>query len=141
MIRTQTVWPQSLVFIPTTCFLFSRKDDIYFVNLVSRHERQKGFVSVIHPNFLSLTVKGLRFYIRLAEFCQENMMVIANMLFQQPKISTHGHHCMVNAEIILIMFLAAKDGKALKSAKTRPGVDCGSDQELLIAKFWLKLRK
>ena len=48
---------------------------------------------------------------------------------------------MVNAEIILIMFLAAKDGKALKSAKTTPGVDCGSDQELLISKFRLKLKE
>ena len=27
------------------------------------------------------------------------------------------------------------------SAKTRPGVDCGLDHELLIAKFKLKLRK
>ena len=28
-----------------------------------------------------------------------------------------------------------------KSAKTRPGADCGSDHELLIAKFKLKLKK
>ena len=28
-----------------------------------------------------------------------------------------------------------------KSAKTRPGTDCGSDHELLIAKFRLKLKK
>ena len=27
------------------------------------------------------------------------------------------------------------------SAKTRPGVDCGSDHELLIAKFRLKFKK
>ena len=30
---------------------------------------------------------------------------------------------------------------AIQSAKTRPGADCGSDQELLIAKFRLKLKK
>ena len=29
----------------------------------------------------------------------------------------------------------------MKSAKTRPGADCGSDHELLIAKFRLKLKK
>ena len=29
----------------------------------------------------------------------------------------------------------------IQSAKTRPGADCGSDHELLIAKFRLKLRK
>ena len=40
------------------------------------------------------------------------------------------------------MFFAAKDGEALyKSAKTRPGADCDSDHELLIAKYRLKLKK
>jgi len=29
----------------------------------------------------------------------------------------------------------------LKTAKIRPGADCGSDHELLIAKFRLKLKK
>ena len=31
--------------------------------------------------------------------------------------------------------------KLLQSAKTRPGADCGSDNELFIAKFRLKLKK
>ena len=49
---------------------------------------------------------------------------------------------MVNTKIRLIIFFAAKDGEALYSpAKTRPGADCGSDHELLIAKFRLKLKK
>ena len=30
---------------------------------------------------------------------------------------------------------------SIQSAKTRPGIDCGSDHELLIAKFRLKLKK
>ena len=57
--------------------------------------------------------------------------------------STHGHHHVVNTEIRLIIFFAAKDGQALYSQqkKTRPGADCGSDHELLIAKFRLKLKK
>ena len=56
--------------------------------------------------------------------------------------STHGHHQMVNTEIRLIIFFAAKDGEALYSQqKKRPGADCGSDHELLIAKFRLKLKK
>ena len=29
----------------------------------------------------------------------------------------------------------------MQSAKTRPGTDCGSDHELLIAKFRIKLKK
>ena len=45
---------------------------------------------------------------------------------------------MVNTEIRLIIFSAAKDGEA---TKTRPGAGCGSDHELLIAKFRLKLKK
>ena len=49
---------------------------------------------------------------------------------------------MVSTEIRLIIFFAAKDGEALiESAKTRLGADCGSDHELLIAKFRLKLKE
>ena len=49
---------------------------------------------------------------------------------------------MGNTKIRLIIFFAFKDGEALYSQKkTRPGADCGSDHELLIAKFRLKLKK
>ena len=49
---------------------------------------------------------------------------------------------IVNTKIRLIIFFAAKDGEALYSQqKKRLGADCGSDHELLIAKFRLKLRK
>ena len=51
---------------------------------------------------------------KLIEFCQEHALVIANTLFQQHK-TTHGHHQMVNTEIRLIIFFAAKDGEALYS--------------------------
>ena len=49
---------------------------------------------------------------------------------------------MVNTEIRLIIFFADKDGETLYSQKkTRLGVDYGSEHELLIAKFRLKLKK
>ena len=49
---------------------------------------------------------------------------------------------MVNTEIKLIIFFAAKDGEALYGQqKTRLGADCGSDHELLIAKFRLRFKK
>ena len=44
-------------------------------------------------------------------------------------------------KIRLIIFFAAKDGEAIESEKTRLRPDCGSDHELLIAKFILKLQK
>ena len=37
--------------------------------------------------------------------------------------------------------LLSCSSKAIQSAKTRPGADCGSDHEFLIAKFRLKLKK
>ena len=48
---------------------------------------------------------------------------------------------MVNTKIRLIIFFAAKMGNSIQSAKTRPEADCGSDYELLTAKFRLKLKK
>ena len=48
---------------------------------------------------------------------------------------------MVNTEIILIIFFAAKQRSSIQSAKKRSGADYGSNHELLIAKFRLKLKK
>ena len=49
---------------------------------------------------------------------------------------------MVNTEIRLIIFFAVEDGETVYSQKkTRPGADCGSDHEPLIAKYKLKLKK
>ena len=49
---------------------------------------------------------------------------------------------MVNTEIRLIIFFAAKNGEALyRQQKEDKGTDCGSDHEILIAKFRLKLKK
>ena len=42
--------------------------------------------------------------------------------------STHGHHQMVNTEIRLIIFIAAKDGEALYSLQKQ-------DQELTVAQI------
>ena len=48
---------------------------------------------------------------------------------------------MANTEIRLTIFFAARWRSSIQSAKTRPEADCGSDHELLIAKFRLKLKK
>ena len=48
---------------------------------------------------------------------------------------------MANTKIRLIIFFAAKDGEALHSQQKQDLELTGSDQELLIAKFRLKLKK
>ena len=80
---------------------------------------------------------------RLTEFCQENALVIANTLFQQHKrrlyrwTSQDGQH----QNQIDYILCSHRWRSSIQSAKTRPGADCGSDHELLIDKFRLKLRK
>ena len=48
---------------------------------------------------------------------------------------------MANTEIRLIIFFAAKDGEALYSQQKQDWELTGSDHELIIAKFKLKLKK
>ena len=49
---------------------------------------------------------------------------------------------MVNTKIRLIIILCGQRWRSfIQSAKTRPEADCGSDHELLIAKFRLTLKK
>ena len=80
---------------------------------------------------------------KLIEFCQENALVIANNLFQQHKrrlytwTSPDGQH----QNQIDYILCSQRWRSSIQSAKTRPGADCGSDHELLIAKFRLKLKK
>ena len=80
---------------------------------------------------------------RLIEFWQENTLVIANTLFQQHKRRLYtwtlpdGQH----QNQIDYILCSQRWRNSIQSAKTRPGADCGSDHELLIAKFRLKLKK
>ena len=80
---------------------------------------------------------------RLIAFCQENALVIANTLFQQHKkrlytwTSPDGQY---QNQIVYILY-SQRRRSSIQSAKTRPGAVCGSDHELLIAKFRLKLKK
>ena len=80
---------------------------------------------------------------RLTEFCQENALVIANTLFQQHRrrlytwTSPDGQH----QNQIDYILCSQRWRSSIESAKTRVGADCGSDHELLIAKFRLKFKK
>ena len=80
---------------------------------------------------------------RLTKFCQENALDIANILFQQPKkrvypwTSPDGQY----RNQIDYNLCSQRWRSSIQSAKTRRGADYGSDRELLIAKFRLKLMK
>ena len=80
---------------------------------------------------------------RLIEFCQENELARENILVQKQKrrlytwTSPDGQY---QNQIDYILCSQRWRG-SVQSAKTRPGPDYGSDHELLIAKFGLKLKK
>ena len=80
---------------------------------------------------------------KLIDLCQENRRVIANTFFQQHKrrlytqTSPDGQHW----NQIDYILCSQRWRSSVQSAKTRPGANCGSDHELLIAKFRLKLKK
>ena len=80
---------------------------------------------------------------RLIEFCQENTLVIANTLFQKHKrrlytwTSPDGQH----RNQIDYILCSQSWRSSIQLRKTGPGADCGSDHELLITKFRLKLKK
>ena len=80
---------------------------------------------------------------RLTEFYQQNALVIENTLFQQHKrqlytwTSPDGQH----QNQIDYILCSQRWRNSIQSAKTRPGADCGSDHELVIAKFRLKQKK
>ena len=81
---------------------------------------------------------------RLIEFCQENTLVIANTLFQKHKRRPYtwtspDSQCKNQIDYILCSQRWKK--LSIQLAKTRLGAYCGSDHELLIAKFRLKLKK
>ena len=70
-------------------------------------------------------------------------MIITNTLFQQHRrrlytwTSPDGQH----QNQIDYILCSQRWRSSIQSAKTRPGADCGSDHELVVAKFRLKLKK
>ena len=77
------------------------------------------------------------------QLCQENAPVIANTLFRQHKrrLYTWTSPDGQNRNQIDYILCSQRWRSSIQSAKTRPGADCGSDHELLIAIFRLKLKK
>ena len=80
---------------------------------------------------------------RLIEFCQKNALVIANTLFQIQKRRRYTWRSPDGQQWNQINYIpcSQRQRSSIELANTRPGTDCGSDHELLIAKFRLKLKK
>ena len=80
---------------------------------------------------------------RLTEFCQENVLFIANTLFQQHKrrlyIWTSPDDQYQNQTDYILC--SQRWRSSIQSAKTRLRAGCGSNHELSIANFRLKLKK
>ena len=79
----------------------------------------------------------------LTGFCQENALVIANTLFQQHKRRLHtwtSPDGQYRNQIDYIL-CSQRWRSSIQPAKTRLEADYGSDHELLIAIFRLKLNK
>ena len=72
---------------------------------------------------------------RLIEFCQENTLVIENTLFQKHnrRLYTWTSPAGQYQNQIDYILCSQRWRRSIQSAKTRPGADCGSDHELLIA--------
>ena len=74
---------------------------------------------------------------RLTEFCQENALVMANTLFQQHERILYTWTLPEGQYQNQIDYILCREKwrSSIQSTKTKPGTDCGSDHELLIAKF------
>ena len=80
---------------------------------------------------------------RLIEFCQEDALVIENTHFQQHKRRLYMWTSPDGQNRIQIDYILCSQRwrSSIQCAKTKLGADCGSDHELLIAKFTHKLKK
>ena len=77
----------------------------------------------------------------LTQFCQENTLVTANTLFQQHRRRLYTWTSPDGQQQNQIDYILCSQRWTSSIQWTRPGADCGSDHELLIAKFRLKLKK
>ena len=93
--------------------------------------------TTVSSSYFLLTIQSF------SMFCQENSLVIAKTLFQQHKRRLYTWISPDDQYWNQIDYILCNRRwrSSVQSAKTRPGANCGSDHELLIAKFRLKLKK
>ena len=80
---------------------------------------------------------------RLTEFCDGNNLGIMNTWFEQPKrrlytwTSPDGKH----RNQIDYILINKRWKSTIRDVRTKPGADCGTDHELLVATLKTKLKK
>ena len=80
---------------------------------------------------------------RLLQFCEENNMMIANTYFQHPKrrLYTWRYPGDIYINQIDFILINKRFRNGVKQARTYPGADVGSDNNPLIIKMNVKLKK
>lgn len=84
---------------------------------------------------------------RFLQFCQENSMVITNTFFKLPKRRLYTWKSPRDSEERIVrnqidyIIVNHRYRNAVKSAKTYPGADVGSDHNLLVAEIMVRLKK
>ena len=117
--------------------LTPKKDDLIIIGNLNAKVGSQGIPGVTGKFSLGVQNEAGQ---RLIEFCEENTLVITNTLFQQHKrrlytwTSPDGQY----QNQIDYILCSQRWRRFIQSAKTRPGSDCGSDHELLVAKFRLQ---
>ena len=78
---------------------------------------------------------------RLTEFCKENAPVIANTLFHKRRLNTWTAPDGQYRNQIDYILCSQTWRSSIQSGKARPGANHGSEHQLLIEKFRVKLKK
>ena len=102
----------------------------------------RNYLVKVHIVSIKVSLLLLNLEWRLTEFCQKNTLVTANTLCQHKRwlytwTSPDGQYQNQSDYILL----SQRWRSSIQSAKTRLGVDCGSDHGCLIVKFRLKMKK
>ena len=120
--------------------LISKKDDLSFIGNWNAKVWSQETPGVTGKFGLGIWNEAGQ---RLTEFCQGIALLIANTFFQQHKrrLYTWTSPDSQHQNQIDYILCSQRWRSSIQSAKTRPGADCSSDHELLIAKFRLKLKK
>ena len=126
---------------PTRPFRLTTKKDVLFI--IGDWNTKVG--SQETPGVTGKFVRGIQNEAgqRLSEFRQENALVLTNTLFQQHKrrLYTWTSPDGQNRNQIDYTLCSQRWRSSIQSAKARLRADCGSNDELLITKFRLKLKK